>query len=298
MSPALKTKNGMDWRDRIRSGDFLGAAKQWFVYIFLIIRCVSTLPTSQFPYPMFFASIQTLIFCFVSWITLKLFRRILAGSSLDTLPSPPPTSLVFGESIHHFSSIHLTVLGNIPELYHPEGWDFHRKILESCKYQFGESYFFSRWLNRWNHYENQRRFRSMMPFIVQIGNWSNAKERLLLTSDPKALYHILVKVQCHPSQHTIILHCILGSMDLRTINIVDKVSNSWTCDKWLDAFLQGVTTLILERAFSQLWVRYSSNWTSNASPIVTITGQQHRKQRKMLNPVFSINHMRDMSTCK
>lgn len=94
----------------------------------------STLPISQFPYPMLFASIQTLILCFVSWITLKLFRRILARSSLDTLPSPPPTSLVFGESIHHFASIHLTVLGNIPELYHPEGWDFHRKILESCKY--------------------------------------------------------------------------------------------------------------------------------------------------------------------
>ena len=121
---------------------------------------------SQFPYLMLFASIQTLIFCFVSWITLKLFRRILARSSLDTLPSPPPTSLVFGESIYHFASIHLTVLGNIPELYHPEGWDFHRKILESCKYPFGEFHTFSRWLNRWNHYENKRRFRSMMPFIV------------------------------------------------------------------------------------------------------------------------------------
>ncbi len=26
------------------------------------------------------------------------------------------------------------------------------------------------------------------------------------------------------------------------------------------------------------------------------TGEQHRKQRKMLNPVFSTAHMRDMST--
>ena len=26
------------------------------------------------------------------------------------------------------------------------------------------------------------------------------------------------------------------------------------------------------------------------------TGEQHRKQRKMLNPVFSTTHMRDMST--
>jgi hypothetical protein len=26
--------------------------------------------------------------------------------------------------------------GNIPKLYHSEGWNFHREILERCEYQF------------------------------------------------------------------------------------------------------------------------------------------------------------------
>ncbi|KAF9448716.1 cytochrome P450 [Macrolepiota fuliginosa MF-IS2] len=132
----------------------------------------------------------------VSWLVWKLFRKFLVRSSLDFLPGPPPSSLLFG---------------NIPELYHSEGWDFHKQILE--------------------RYGNTIRIRGAFG------------ERLLLTFDPKALHHIFVK------------------------------------DQWIYEPSEG----LMDR-----------NNVYFGEGLLSTLGVQHRKQRKMLNPVFSINHMREM----
>jgi hypothetical protein len=55
------------------------------------------------------------------------------------------------------------------------------------------------------------------------------------------------------------------------------------------------TLSCLETAFCRRWVRRMAfvHFTQNIKTIPE--GERHRKQRKMLNPVFSIAHMREMS---
>jgi len=40
---------------------------------------------------------------------------------------------------------------------------------------------------------------------------------------------------------------------------------------------------------------YASHRIPGMTGLISFPGEQHRKQRKMLNPVFSIVHMREMS---
>lgn len=54
-----------------------------------------------------------------------------------------------------------------------------------------------------------------------------------------------------------------------------------------------VTRATSVKVFSQPWVGLLLLTTGFV--LSHITGEQHRKQRKMMNPVFSINHMREMS---
>ncbi|KAJ3565769.1 hypothetical protein NP233_g7435 [Leucocoprinus birnbaumii] len=141
-------------------------------------------------------SVQALCLVLTSWLTVKILNNIIAKSPLDILPGPPSGSLLFG---------------NIPKLYHSEGWGFHRKILE--------------------------RYGTTMKIKGALG------ERLLLTFDPKALHHIFVK------------------------------------DQW---------------AYEPSVALMDRNNVYFGEGLLSTLGEQHRKQRKMLNPVFSINHMREM----
>ncbi|XP_006462836.1 hypothetical protein AGABI2DRAFT_207479 [Agaricus bisporus var. bisporus H97] len=132
----------------------------------------------------------------IPWLIWKLLGRFFGKSPLDVLPGPPSASLLFG---------------NIPKLYHSEGWDFHREIF--------------------------RKYGTTMQIKGALG------ERLLLTVDPKALHHIFVKDQW-------VYECSDALMDRNNVY-----------------FGEGLLATL---------------------------NVQHRKQRKMLNPVFSINHMREM----
>lgn len=49
------------------------------------------------------------------------------------------------------------------------------------------------------------------------------------------------------------------------------------------------------KASSQLWVRFHINIYAGVHRFIALKGDQHKKQRKMMNPVFSINYMRELS---
>ena len=49
------------------------------------------------------------------------------------------------------------------------------------------------------------------------------------------------------------------------------------------------------KAFLQLWVRPLITIYAGVYRSITLKGDQHKKQRKMMNPVFSINYMREQS---
>ncbi|KAJ3570000.1 hypothetical protein NP233_g4692 [Leucocoprinus birnbaumii] len=101
--------------------------------------------------------------------------------------------------------------GNIPQLFDFNGWKYHRAVLD----KYGRA----------------------SRITGAFG------ERLLLTFDPKALHHILVKDQ-----------------------------------------------LIYEESTGFI----TRNEVYFGKGLLATLGDQHRKQRKMMNPLFSIKHMRDM----
>ncbi|KXN82785.1 Cytochrome P450 3A16 [Leucoagaricus sp. SymC.cos] len=101
--------------------------------------------------------------------------------------------------------------GNIPQLFNVDGWDYHRGVLD----QYGR----------------------VTIITGALG------ERILMTYDPKALHHILVK----------------------------------------DQYVYEESTGFITR-----------NAAYFGEGLLATLGEQHRKQRKLMNPVFSINHMREM----
>ncbi|XP_006462835.1 hypothetical protein AGABI2DRAFT_144299 [Agaricus bisporus var. bisporus H97] len=127
----------------------------------------------------------------VVYISFHILWRVFRHSRFTNLAGPPSSSWLFG---------------NIPELFNPNGWNFHDGIL--------------------------KKYGTTMTIKGALG------EPMVLTCDPKALHHILVKDQ-----------------------------------------------LIYEASFSDIFF---------GEGLFSTIGEQHRKQRKMLNPVFSIHHMREM----
>jgi len=49
------------------------------------------------------------------------------------------------------------------------------------------------------------------------------------------------------------------------------------------------------KASLQHWVRFHINIYAGVRRFIALKGDQHKKQRKMMNPVFSINYMRELS---
>lgn len=72
----------------------------------------------------------------IPWLIWKLLGRFFGKSPLDVLPGPPSASLLFGNAFsvsESFANLRVDYdIGNIPKLYHSEGWDFHREIFRKC----------------------------------------------------------------------------------------------------------------------------------------------------------------------
>jgi cytochrome P450 len=83
--------------------------------------------------------------------------------------------------------------------------------------------------------------------------------------DPQALHHILVKDQYIYEESDSFIMYVMRYLQLMSIIFINSAR---------------------------------SNKLLFGDGLVSTLGEQHRKQRKMLNPVFSIAHMRAMSTSK
>ncbi|KIJ63847.1 hypothetical protein HYDPIDRAFT_29197 [Hydnomerulius pinastri MD-312] len=130
-------------------------------------------------------------------VSYLFWRVYLTRNPLDNIPGPPRQSWW---------------LGNLRQVFHPYGWDFHQMLAD--------------------------RYGPIAKFYGIFGR------RQLIVSDPKAMHHIIVKDQ----------------------NIYEEN----------DIFIE-------------------TNKLVFGMGLLSTLGDHHRKQRKMLNPVFSINHMRHMT---
>ncbi|KAJ3539879.1 hypothetical protein NMY22_g4540 [Coprinellus aureogranulatus] len=130
----------------------------------------------------------------------KLIRRFLIPNPLDKIPGPPAASPIVGSSY-----------GNFPQMFNPDGWEWHHQIVE----KYGR--------------------------VIRLNGILKAP--ILYVHDPKALYQIFIK-----DQH------------------------------------------IYEEAIAFI----ATNRAIFGDGLLSTLGEHHKKQRKMLNPVFSINHMRKM----
>jgi hypothetical protein len=128
-----------------------------------------------------------------------------------------------------------------------------------------------------------------------IATW---QENQLYVSDPKALHHIIVKVLglCY-------IHHNLMSLSPKDQYIYEETS----------AFIEYIVLAIRNWPWHVLISYFKGkslvfwSWTSGnlgyflchfcicIIQVWSIKGDHHRKQRKMLNPVFSMAHMRGMS---
>ncbi|KAF9446154.1 cytochrome P450 [Macrolepiota fuliginosa MF-IS2] len=106
---------------------------------------------------------------------------------------------------------HSWFFGNASKLFNPNGWDFHYDIL--------------------------KRYGGVIRLETAFG------DRLLVISDPKALYSVLIK----------------------------------------DPYVYEISSTHMARRRLLM-----------GDGLLSTLGEKHRKQRKLLNPVFSINHMRGM----
>ena len=117
----------------------------------------------------------------------------------------------------------------------------------------------------------------------------------VLVSGPKALHHIMIKV----SSSVYITHvlkcflrtrthtkCLVGSQRKQQLYCCCRLLKRWS-------FLSDQTVFCLALVY---WVLSASSASMQSLSHCNsqIIGEHHRKQRKMLNPVFSIAHMREI----
>ena len=116
---------------------------------------------------------------------------------------------------------------------------------------------------------------------------------MLFIHDPKAMHHIAVKEQDIFEEATWFFRCVFTVWPSRSTHT--RVSHT--------AALAAMTCSLSKRAFGPgLTATHGApHCTGSPSlsirlmdPIRVLPGEHHRKQRKLLNPVFSINHMRHM----
>ena len=164
-----------------------------------------------------------------------------------------------------------------------------------CSHEFHRTYILL--------FNRRRRCQIQRPVWSTFGIslWNNppilrlAQENLLYIFDPKALQHIIVKVssvlKVSYDQRT---EFVTGSTYFSTVLRIYRVCPHFLTDTcvltdlnaeplvfcWVMAFSE-------RSASTPYYYLFNVNWP----PIVD---EQHRKQRKMLKPAFSIKHMREM----
>ena len=110
---------------------------------------------------------------------------------------------------------------------------------------------------------------------------------MLFIHDPKAMHHVAVKEQDIFEEATWFTRCVSDILARCTPSHMDARHREHSLAK--RAFGPGLTAThgtIPSAAFA------TSTETNGSGACAT--GEYHRKQRKLLNPVFSINHMRHM----
>jgi cytochrome P450 len=123
-------------------------------------------------------------------------------------------------------------------------------------------------------------FRSSNTFWSHYQYRSYEQDIQLVVSDPKACNNIVVKDQSIFEETHAFLECISFFWRICRHDFLTRVVQ--TCRFSVQrSFLRWVRTLSLNIMFGPL------NY-------IIPSGDQHRKQRKLLNPVFNVNHMRYM----
>ena len=134
--------------------------------------------------------------------------------------------------------------------------------------------------------------------LLSLLIWQEMQENQLYVFDPKAMHQIVVKVRFISPNYLLLAPIsinIPGSIHLRRDHVVHWVPGIFTI-RWPPC----IKTRFPEETSSFLALDFLELLVSTFSPRITgpsrrFVGEQHRKQRKMLNPVFSIAHLRDMS---
>ncbi|EDR04679.1 uncharacterized protein LACBIDRAFT_303978 [Laccaria bicolor S238N-H82] len=144
--------------------------------------------------------------------------------------------------------------GNFPQLFNVDGWDFHHDI--ATKYG--------------GVVKATRRQHSLCLI----------KENQLYVFDPKAMHHIVVKVS--QTSHSTFFCAKIHVCFKQDQHSYGKESSIFVFNRLL--FGNGLLANKGERC------ERFSGYTNSFSDV----GERHRRQRKMLNPVFSIAHMREM----
>lgn len=129
------------------------------------------------------------------------------------------------------------------------------------------------------------------------------QEDKLVVFDPKAMHHIFVKVCCCavPSISFWLIHQHwTGSRNLwraPLVYIVSPVVLSLPTDS--DTYCYRLNALAFGEGLLSTLGGAALAWGASRK-ILTFRcqGSQHRKQRKMLNSVFSIAHLRSMGACQ
>ncbi|KAJ3775232.1 cytochrome P450 [Lentinula raphanica] len=187
-----------------------------------------------------FPSIAILILSASIWTILSRRQRLRSCASLtllNQLRGPPSQSWLQGNYTHVFSN---------------QGWDFHKMLADN--------------------YGSVVRIMGPLRVILVMSTFQylhsplfsyNEQSKQLYTFDPKAMYHIFIKVSTSS---------ILMSISINESNDVNNQQGTVFQPHGVDTS----AAIIFGKG------------------LLSTAGESHRKQRKMLNPVFSIAHMRSM----
>lgn len=145
-----------------------------------------------------------LFLSFVVWVCWRLyFRRRFLRTVLDVVPGPPGQSWITGEDhcFQEWNSPWLDLdLGSLDQLSNREGWEFHRHIAETCKCESLPYNFLIFQLciiiARWAHDTNQGiLWGILLNWQIDLSISFKWQANNLYVYDPRALYHIFVKVK-------------------------------------------------------------------------------------------------------
>lgn len=250
---------------------------------------------------------QTAFLAVTAWVLSSLLHRWLGKDPLDNVPGPANTSWLSG-----------TCLQRILETwYNPLS---SQAILNSCG-MFETAGLFTRASRKSVRVTIYLRCAlgqvdtttiadgSVIKLAGPFGVWPQAskntfpstdhihlQKKSLYVYDPKALHHILVKVSGSICSKPCAVNSRLFCLGFGHAMIV--VTNNCIQDLYTFDESPGFT-MYVHASFASFCF---TNWPVSGADmslgkgLFATSGDMHRRQRKMLNPVFSIAHMREMGT--